>query len=69
MSFAKPRAPRRSWKAPTSITIRNSAEVRRSGGSPASDWLAVSEAAAVVVITISCVLEVRPPTIGPIIVA
>ena len=43
--------------------------VRRSGESPVSDWLEVSDAAAVVVITMSCVLEVSPPTIGPTMVA
>ena len=52
--------------SPPAIRVsRNSASDRRSAGTPATADPAASAAALVVVMTISLLLEVRPPPIGP----
>ena len=51
--------------APAISVRRNRASGRRSSGTPATAEPAASAAALVVVITISLLLDVRPPPIGP----
>lgn len=61
-SFSSPAA---IWSTPTRMTIKTRAPTRWSAGTVVSACPAVSDAAAVVVITIMRVLDSSPPTKGP----
>ena len=59
------RTPASTMRAPASITNMNNEAARSSGDNVASDEPAARAAAVVVDITISRVLDVRPPATGP----